>query len=192
MVTTSSVRAIPTGTTMRMGLLTLPRVSKIAEFMAVATLIWFSWLQSIQAATAAAPPEISVTAALDSTSLQEPKIVFTLVNNAQLPVEIYESDLPWGIQASLSLTVFRLYAIGTTSEVEPYYLIDDPGPGTVVVAPGATLTGHVNLTERFAGLEGPRRTSDLLVRWYYAPMNANMEVGKPSGGWVVIPRISSP
>ena len=125
-----------------------------------------------------------------SGELQAPEIVFTLVNNAPTPVEIYESDLPWGIQASLSLTVFRLYATGTSGEVEPYYQIDDPGAGAVFVAPGAQFTGRVDLTERCAGIEGPKRTSDLLVKWYCVPMNADMVAGAPSWGWFVIPRLS--
>jgi len=135
-------------------------------------------------------PTFSVTTELDQEAQQAPVLIFRLVNEGPGPVEVYESDLPWGIQNSLSLSLFRLDETGCW-KVEEYLLIDDPGPGTIVIGRGMTLNGRVDLSGRFDGPKAADRHADFLLRWRYVPMTADLVTGKSSSGWIINPAAQS-
>ena len=131
------------------------------------------------------PISISVAAALAYDDNQ-PVLKFEMRNLAKSPLEMYESNLPWGIQISTRLYAFELDAEQTQLEEALY--IDDPGPNEIVLKPGAVLHGNIFLEWRFPSLLEVTKTHDVIVFWTYLPRSVNQVRGERFGGWVMVPR----
>ena len=101
-------------------------------------------------------------------------------------IKIYESDLPWKVRYKIMLVA--ALADGSGRVAEPILYISDPGPGTITVQPGETLTGSVNLLTRFRNLEQIVRETDVVIFWSYRLAPINDEPLKRVGGWVLVPR----
>jgi len=107
-------------------------------------------------------------------------------NLGKSPLEMYESHLPWGIRITTKLYAFKLNSEQTQLEEDLY--IDDPGPSTIVIEPGAVLHGAISLEWRFSSLREAIKTHDVIVFWTYVPKTKEFVPGERFGGWVVVPK----
>ena len=95
----------------------------------------------------------------------------------------HKSQLPWGIRSSITLV-----AVTTDGQcLKPALYIDDPSPDRVSLGPDETLSGIIDLQERFLGFDTMSKKSELHVFWAYKTPE---ELGSPrwSGGWILIPK----
>jgi hypothetical protein len=107
-----------------------------------------------------------------------------LTNRSEAPLTLYEHALPWVGALSIVLVAVRADAQGSVLD-RALAPIDDPGPATVTVEPGGSVSGRTLLAPRFPGLTTALRTHDVVVFWTY-----RLEpVGGPplarTGGYVV-------
>src|SRR5262249_35617243 len=115
-----------------------------------------------------------------------PSIEFSLTNTGSSSLDMYKSDLPWGIRSSTLLIAVQLNA--ERSSVPEALYIDDPGPTTVTLRPGQTFTGQINLVDRFPQFLKALTETDVVVFWTYVPTRIDGTDGARFGGFIHIPR----
>jgi hypothetical protein len=107
----------------------------------------------------------------------------TLQSFAETSLSLDKDDLPWGRED-------RIILAAVTSEgkhLERFLHIDDPRFGRIMLKPRQKVSGEINLTHVFKGLENTVKETDVHVFWAYkAPEQLN--IGSWSGGWVLIPQ----
>jgi hypothetical protein len=107
----------------------------------------------------------------------------TLRSRAETPITFYKERLPWGNRYSMILVAVK----PDGRCLQEFFPIDDPGIDKVTLAPGAALSGDIDLGNFFKDLEGASKESDVNVFWAYeAP--PEMHVARRSGGWILIPQ----
>ncbi len=124
--------------------------------------------------------------ALDVQLVERSRIRLTLAYGGDRPIEIYESALPWRNRYSLILAAAKADAVGTLLPQD--YVIDDPGPSSMVVQPGDRLTGEIDLDARFAGLREALKTYDVNLFWSYEMRTVENNAMPRVGGWLLIPK----
>jgi hypothetical protein len=108
------------------------------------------------------PKVINVVVAEEGESLR-----FTVSNTSNRILRISRNVLPWGDRYSV-----RIVAVQQTMD-EGRVLADrqpisdlPPGP-LIVIPPGKSVSGLINLQERFPTLRDARGYTDILLFWYY-------------------------
>ncbi len=89
----------------------------------------------------------------------------TLKNTTAAAVTIYEHALPWVGSNSMLLIAVKTDAVGTV--LEKRSPVDDPGPATITIQPGETLTGTIQLVSRFPGFLDALEERDVIVFWSF-------------------------
>ena len=116
-------------------------------------------------------------------SLQPLRLQITLRSDADKRVVINKGQLPWATRYSMVL-------VATNSDSEPLEKVlpvEDPAWKQISVQPGQALTGTLDLDGIFKGLDEARKKSDVHLFWaYQAPPELN--IGRWSGGWILLPR----
>lgn len=110
----------------------------------------------------------------------------TLTNRTGRAVTTYLSLLPWGGQYGLLLVAVKTDATGTLLAAKAP--IDDPGPSTVTIEANQTLTGEVDLENRFPDLRGALRERDVVVFWSYQFQPVDEAPAARVGGYVLFPK----
>jgi hypothetical protein len=116
-------------------------------------------------------------------SLQPLRLLITLQCAASTRVVIDKGELPWATRYSMVLVAAK----SDSESLEKVLPVEDPARGNISVQPGQTLTGTLDLEGIFKGLDEARRKSDVHLFWaYQAPPELN--VGRWSGGWILLPQ----
>lgn len=94
------------------------------------------------------------------------RVIFKNVSSKTL--QMFRSNLPWGIISSMIVVAVRQKGRGEAVEkaVPP---INDPGFDPVAIRPGQTLIGEINLEYFIKNLDQERKNGDLLIFWSYEP-----------------------
>jgi hypothetical protein len=90
-------------------------------------------------------------------------------------VDVYESNLPWGVRYSIDLVAIPLFE-GAKSLGGPLY-IDDPGPKLRRVQPSEKLKGSIDLGVRFKAIRKTLQTNSVAVcfRYEYARIQSSAD-----------------
>jgi len=107
----------------------------------------------------------------------------TLRSNVDKSVALYKYLLPWGNRNSIIL----IAVASDGRHLERTVGIDDPSPEQVIIEPGKSLSGDIDLYKRFAGLQTALKKSDILLFWAYRSP-ADLRVAEWSGGWILLPQ----
>jgi hypothetical protein len=83
----------------------------------------------------------------------------------QQKIRISESSLPWRMQHSLLLLAVCLD--GKNRVIQETYSLENPSPNTISLEPGQSLTGSVDLLERFPTLGECVANHEALVFWSF-------------------------
>jgi hypothetical protein len=94
-----------------------------------------------------------------------PLLSFELTYNGIAERKIFESNLPWGVRDSLTVTAFTIEEVPKSLSGAMYP--DDPTPSQIVVRRGQILTGKVVLTQRFAAGDLLQAGVPVAVCWTY-------------------------
>lgn len=105
----------------------------------------------------------------------------SMQNEGSTPLKVFKAGLPWGNSRSMFLTVVRNRTVLTGP-----IAIDDPVAGDVVLQPGETVRGEINLSARYPKLTEELKTSDLDVLWTYQVVTTNGATMQRLGGWLPI------
>jgi hypothetical protein len=112
----------------------------------------------------------------------------TLINRSPESPMIYQHSLPWVGWNSMLLIAVKTDALGTAlDKLSP---IDDPGPATITIRPGETLTGKIPLTHRFPGFLEALKERDVIVFWSYQLQPIDAAPLERVGGYVLFPKVS--
>ncbi|MDM0031356.1 hypothetical protein QTI33_04295 [Variovorax sp. J22P271] len=84
---------------------------------------------------------------LRGTAESGPTIRTTISNRTKRPIETYMSSLPWGSSSAARFMVFLDTWGFERVEARPY--VDDPSPKRVLLQPGETMVGSIELSSRF-------------------------------------------
>lgn len=133
---------------------------KFSSYMASAVVAWGS-----SAAFGAETGAIELQGSIAQCSPSTVVLAMRLKNVSSETMELYKSDLPWGIQSSLILGV----ATNTSDPrlIKPVFFIDDPGPSLILIRASEVTSGDIDLLRRFPNLSKELRTRDLIVFWSY-------------------------
>jgi hypothetical protein len=116
-------------------------------------------------------------------------LTVTLVNRSAEALKLYKHALPWEGFHSMLLVAAKTDALG--SMLEKTTLIDDPGPETIVLGPGQSLTGTIALKDRFPGLIDALANNDVIVFWSYQCVSIAGLRSERFGGFVLIPTLQA-
>ena len=109
-----------------------------------------------------------------------------VTNETAAPLVVSRSGLPWTNSYDLLLTAVCADPVG--SVIERSLPVDDPLVGALTVLPGQTVSGEINLTQRFPGLAEARERADVLLYWSWRPRPVNESAGPWSSGWLLLKR----
>lgn len=99
------------------------------------------------------------------------KVRIRLTNASSTGVTLYSSRLPWGTRHSMIVAAVKL--TGTNEALTNTPIIDDPPPGDITIGPGQTVTGEIDLAERFHQSWQDARGKPLLILWSYQLQSAD-------------------
>jgi hypothetical protein len=109
----------------------------------------------------------------------------TLRSGAERTATFPRYRLPWANRYSMVLV-----AVPHGAPLEMVYPVDDPMFDTISVAPGAALTGDINLEHLIPDLGRVTKVSEVQLFWAYeSPKELN--IPHWSGGWILIPQQKS-
>jgi len=110
----------------------------------------------------------------------------TLTNKSGAQLTTYEHSLPWVGLNSLILIAVKTDVLGTL--LDKPSPIDDPGPASLTIQPGETVTGRIPLTHRFPGFVEALKGRDVIVFWSYQFKPIDSSPLKRTGGYVLFPK----
>lgn len=128
--------------------------------------------------------DIKVTAVGAKTATGAWQLSFSLINNSDHPVRIFEANLPWGVRTSLTLLLVPA-GIDQTPIAASHY-IDDPGPQVIVIAAHSEVAGAINLDDRCPGLSKVNTKNDVLAFWSYELLSVDGVRGKRTFGGALL------
>jgi len=124
------------------------------------------------------------------------RVDVSLVDRDSLEVSIFNAtghemrfetnDLPWVMDKSM-LLILVPEGSDNPQPLKPEVAIQDPVSGEIVVPPGKTKVGRINLTERFPGIES-RTGTRIVLFWFYRCRPIGCDTSE-FGGYIVIPEI---
>jgi hypothetical protein len=105
--------------------------------------------------------EVNLESAKDAT------LRFKLTNTTKIPIAFWKPRLPWGNVNSVAIVVLRPASFYTALKgMRPF---DTPLDDEVLIEPGQSVSGIVDVREYAKDLESELRKRDLLVLWSYQP-----------------------
>ena len=108
------------------------------------------------------------------------ELVFEVRNVSQQPIGMYEHELPWGNSRSVLVLAIN----PRTHEIlPPATFVDDPVPLPLEIKPGEMLRGSIALDRQVQGIDDTRRSSALVVFWYYDVNDLDGSAIGSYGGW---------
>lgn len=93
-----------------------------------------------------------------------PVLSFELSYQGTAERKVFESNLPWGVRDSLTVTAFTIEDVPRSFSGTMYP--DDPTPTQIIVRRGQTLEGRVALTQRLTG-DLTQTSAPIGVCWAY-------------------------
>jgi hypothetical protein len=136
---------------------------------------------------AMATDTLSMDVTLSSIVSEEVTLKFDLKYSGKAPIEIYESDLPWGNYHSVVLVAAKLNSAEVLiPEIAP---IDDPGPGRIEIRPGESLSGTIRVDRRFKRFLPTVAKTNLIVFWSYELTPISAPSFQRLSGALVIPKL---
>lgn len=108
-------------------------------------------------------------------------IEFILRNKTSADFEMNQADLPWGNRYSL---VAMAAHSRNGRPLESAYIIDDPGPLSIVVGANAELVGKIDLSYYFKNIEDELSGGDVVFFWHYRGVATNENCLVEIGGWI--------
>jgi hypothetical protein len=115
-------------------------------------------------------------------SAKDATLRFTLTNTSKTPIAFWKPRLPWGNVNSVAIVVLRPASFNTALKgMRPF---DTPLDGDVLIEPGQSVSGIVDVREYAKDVEGELRKRDLLVLWSYQPRTRDGIVMKRQTGHV--------
>ncbi|MFA6162538.1 MAG: hypothetical protein WC685_03805 [Methylobacter sp.] len=121
--------------------------------------------------------------------LSQDMLQMELTNRSTEALKVYEHSLPWIGWHSLILVAVRADALGIPLAKD--MRIDDPGPGTIIIPPGAVLKGNIPLFLRFPDFRKVRGEQDVIVFWSYRLEPIDAPAWERYGGYVLFPKLKS-
>ena len=109
-----------------------------------------------------------------------------LTNGGMQPITVDSSALPWAYQSSILLVPVEARNEGQI--LEQRRAISDPENHEVVIKPGVTLSGRIELRDRILDLPKLLRRTGLVVFWVYILRTVAAAEGPVLHGSVLIPR----
>lgn len=128
-------------------------------------------------------PSVSVKASLERSGGKY-FLSFTLMNNSENSISIYNSDLPWG-----SINATTLVLIPSSKAADPLagsYYIDDPTDDTATINPGKPLEGRLDISNIYPSLEEAISRKEIIVFWSHQPESMEHHDFCRAGGFLVI------
>jgi hypothetical protein len=107
----------------------------------------------------------------------------TLRSGADHTATIFRSELPWGYRYSMVFVAVRPNGQPIDMELP----VEDPVAEKVSLAPGASLTGDVDLARIISDVNRVTKQSEVHLFWAYKSPQ-ELHVPRWSGGWVLIPQ----
>ena len=155
---------------------------KIAAFCLCALTIC-SGCKAIRRESCGPPITISVN------STTRDSLVIEIENKSKFPIKFARRDLPWGWRYSMWVKAFRDDAGGTP--LEEAFTIADSARFTepVVLEPGTSLRGEIDLNARFPQLQDTLKSRDVIVLWRYGPEIGDFTKALVFCGSITIPRL---
>jgi hypothetical protein len=113
----------------------------------------------------------------------------TLTNRSHEELLIFEHSLPW--RGAYSMIILAVETDPAGTPLERTLPIDDPGPSTIAIKPGETVSGEIALAPRFPDL--PRILGDkgVLVFWAYRFQPVGERPLPWAAGHIIFPRATS-
>lgn len=138
------------------------------EKLLICVMLFFVSCPLWACASGASPVELKVSH--DGTGQSDLDINFTMIYHGSKPIEIYESDLPWG---AVSMQVFMNN--GRHTEVQRLGYINDPGPDKLTLLPDHVYRSKVNLAAIFRDIGSLLKKNSITVEWSYTltPIHGN-------------------
>lgn len=134
------------------------------------------------------PIDSKLTIEVEGIESPEPHLHARLTNRTAQPLSAYAHALPWQGAYSMIVVAVRADAPGTV--LERTLPIDDPGPATITIQPGETLSGDIALQARFPGFEDARKEVGVIVLWSYRFQPEGGEPDARASGHVVFARLA--
>jgi hypothetical protein len=107
----------------------------------------------------------------------------TLRSLAKTKITIYKSQLPWELRDSIILVAVRSNGLRLDQNV----VAGDPSPEQISLKPNESVSGYINLSDVFQGLDDAVGKSDIQLFWAYrSPEGLGLD--RWSGGWILIPK----
>jgi len=145
-------------------------ISDTTSFRAVVFLILgFFGLVSF----AEAEQSISIAASARLTQTKHVLVHFVLKNNADAPIQIRQSELPWDSHATGVVAYLGRGGLGHT--LHRWYTVQDTGPNRVTVQPKAEVSGDMDLNLSYPDLEKVQDFGDLVLFWVYRPQSSEQQ-----------------
>ena len=121
--------------------------------------------------------------------LVQDRLQIELTNQSAQELKVYQHSLPWIGWHSLLMVAVSADALRTPLAKDSR--IDDPGPVTVIIPPGAILKGNIPLPLRFPDFRRVRIERDVIVFWSYRLEPINAPAWERCCGYVIFPKLKS-
>lgn len=128
--------------------------------------------------------KLRVEAILEGTLRETQQVSFRIVNNAKVPVKIYNINLPWGARVNTVVTAVtkkdhrQLRSAGFAPETF-VPLVEH------VIDPGKSLSGKIPLTDLIDHASLRRAKEEVIVFWHYTAKGSTGESLGEYGGWLI-------
>jgi len=111
---------------------------------------------------------------------QGDELDFELRNSSHSDIILPRHMLPWSWTRAVVITAVGLQ---TGNSLPQSVVISDPVPEDVIVRPGQTLRGKVNINHHVQNFGLRAREQDLVVFWYYKAIDRENRCVGESGGY---------
>jgi hypothetical protein len=95
-------------------------------------------------------------------------------------------EVPWEWRYAMVIKAFETDAPGTP--VEEIYPIADPDQSNIVIPPRGSLSGEIDLADRFPGLDEVLQRRDVIIFWSFQLNLSEKHLPCRYGGWLLINR----
>lgn len=102
------------------------------------------------------------------------RIHFTIKSLSKTQTELFKADLPWVFPQAIAISAMS--PIGDGLPLKRHFDSIGLPPGVVQLKPNQSISGWVNLYERFEGFPKRLKLDDIACMWVYRPMSVSGEL----------------
>ncbi|WP_116813026.1 hypothetical protein [Steroidobacter cummioxidans] len=129
---------------------------------------------------------VTVEISIQEGAASSAKLKAIVRNNSTSSIEINSSSLPWGGRYSTILAAVR--ESSPNEPLDQRFPIDDLGPETIHLKPGAKIEGQIEMHDFFKDMDKALQKDNLIVLWSYKLVAVDGKESKRLAGWVRVPR----